>query len=375
MKTLFYSIAAALLLSGCQSGKMPVTVTNPSGFDRDAEIVEVPFSRISMTLKADAGTDLIVTDDQGREVRSQVILEGKKEPVSLIFQADVPASSDRKYFIRKGVTGFTDQLAFGRFVPERMDDYAWENNRIAFRIYGTALIQKDGPSNGLDVWIKRTDSMVINNWYANYLDGINSYHNDNGQGCDCFKVGRTLGAGAMAPYVNDSLWLGINFLAYETLDNGPLRISFRLTYPPFDVDGTLVSETRTFSLDAGSQLNRVTEEYTGIDHPFAVAAGIVLRPEGKTLATSEEKGYMTYSLDTGVTGTTYLGTILCSPASEVKEASGHLLMTTTYNPGEKLIYYTGAGWNRWGFENEEAWIKYIDSYAERILNPLTISYK
>ena len=74
--------------------------------------------------------------------------------------------------------------------------------------------------------------MVIDRWYSDYLAGINTYHDDNGEGCDCYKVGRTLGAGAMAPYVDDSLWLAINFENWKTLDNGPVRTSFRLTYPP-----------------------------------------------------------------------------------------------------------------------------------------------
>ena len=125
--------------------------------------------------------------------------------------------------------------------------------------------------------------MIIDKWYSEYLAGKNSYHDDNGEGCDCYKVGRTLGAGAMAPFVEDSLWLGNNFETWQTLDNGPLRTSFRLTYPPFLVRDVMVTETRTFSLDAGSQLNMVTEEYTGIDQVFTVAAGIVKREEGSPL--------------------------------------------------------------------------------------------
>ena len=71
---------------------------------------------------------------------------------------------------------------------------------MAFRIYGQALVPIDGPSNGIDLWYKRTSDLIIDKWYANDLAGIASYHNDNGEGLDDYKVGRTLGAGAMAPY-------------------------------------------------------------------------------------------------------------------------------------------------------------------------------
>ena len=29
-----------------------------------------------------------------------------------------------------------EAMAFGRFVPEREDDFAWENDKVAFRVYG-----------------------------------------------------------------------------------------------------------------------------------------------------------------------------------------------------------------------------------------------
>ncbi|MEZ4997096.1 MAG: DUF4861 family protein [Bacteroidales bacterium] len=61
------------------------------------------------------------------------------------------------------------------------------------------------------------------------------------------------------------------------LTSGPVRTSFRLTYPPFLVRDAMVTETRTISLDAGSQLSRITETYTGIENEFTVAAGIVKR--------------------------------------------------------------------------------------------------
>ena len=40
---------------------------------------------------------------------------------------------------------------FGRHVPERKDDFAWENDRIAFRMYGPALEADGEISSGIDV--------------------------------------------------------------------------------------------------------------------------------------------------------------------------------------------------------------------------------
>jgi hypothetical protein len=370
MKKTSFFLALALILCGCGNDSLKITVTNPLGVDRSGETVEIPVTFIQSQRGDLAPAEILVKDAKGNEVPSQIIYNGLSEPQSLIFQPEVKAGSDAVYYICKGVRGQYDTMAYGRFVPERMDDYAWENDRIAFRIYGTALIAKDGPSNGIDVWIKRTDKMVIDRWYADYLAGRNTYHDDNGEGCDCYKVGRTLGAGAMAPYVNDSLWLGINFESYETLDNGPLRISFRLKYPPFLVNGVMVTETRTISLDAGSQLTKVTEEYSGLTEEFAVAAGIVKREEGSPLSPAPETRAIAYRLDGGVGGITYIGTLLTTPVVSRQEKNDHLIIVTKCTPGTPLSYYTGAGWSKWGFGTDQAWTDYLNTFAQKISSPL-----
>ena len=372
MKKLCLLLISNLLLAGCADDRVKVTIENVLPIDRIAETVEIPVGDITGKLGEADLSGLVVTDSRGTEVPSQLIYDGEPAPKSLIFQTDAKAGATSVYYVAKGVPGEYEAKAYGRFVPERMDDYTWENDRIAFRLYGPALIAKDGPSNGLDVWIKRTDKLVIDRWYAEYLAGKNSYHDDNGEGCDCYKVGRTLGAGAMAPFADDSLWLAINFETWERLDNGPIRTSFRLTYPPFMVRDVMVTETRTISLDAGSQLTRVIEEYNGIENEFNVAAGIVKREEGSPLLHPMERNAISYRLDGGEGGITYVGTVLTTQAAAVKENDDHLLIVTWYKPGTLLTYYTGAGWSKWGFESDAAWVRYIDEFSQRLQSPLTV---
>lgn len=372
MKNISLILISLLILSGCAGDRMKVTLENALPFDRIAETVEIPLGDISAKLDEADPVTLVVTDSKGTEVPSQLIYAGEATPKLLIFQADVKAGAKAVYYIGEGTPKVYEAKAFGRFVPERYDDYAWENDRIAFRIYGPALIAKDGPSNGIDLWIKRTDKLVIDRWYSEYLAGKNSYHDDNGEGCDCYKVGRTLGAGAMAPYIDDSLWLAINFESWERLDNGPIRTSFRLKYPSFPVRDAIVSETRTISLDAGSQLTRIIEEYTGIENEFIVAAGIVKREEGSPLLFPPEKNAIAYRLDGGEGGITYVGAVLTGPAAAVKDTDGHLLIVTRYQPGTPLTYYAGGGWSKWGFQSDADWNRYIEEFSQRIQSPLTV---
>jgi len=373
MKQILLLLTSLLIFAGCTDDRIRITLENTLPFDRLSEAVEIPMPVLTGNLPDCVPSQLVVTDSKGAEVPSQLIYNGQPDPQSLLFMVDVKANESSGYFISKGTPAVYEAKAYGRFVPERMDDYAWENDRIAFRIYGPALIAKDGPSNGLDLWIKRTDKMVIDRWYSDYLAGKNTYHDDNGEGCDCYKVGRTLGAGAMAPFIDDSLWLAINFETWQTLDNGPLRTSFRLTYPPCLVRDLMVTETRTFSLDAGSQLTRVTEEFTGKDTVFTVAAGIVRREEGSSLLLPTESNAIAYRLDGGEGGITYVGSILTTPAIKVTENKDHLLIITSYTPGTPLVYYTGGGWSKWGFESDNAWTDHISKFSQRISAPLRMT--
>lgn len=80
---------------------------------------------------------------------------------------------------------------FARFVPERLDDFAWENDRIAFRMYGPALQKLDGnkTGSGMDVWCKHVRQPVINSMYAR-----KNYHNDDGHAADTYRPGQIVAA-------------------------------------------------------------------------------------------------------------------------------------------------------------------------------------
>ncbi|MRR23563.1 DUF4861 domain-containing protein, partial [bacterium] len=132
MKKLAFFLIPLLLLAGCNSNRIKVTVENTLSFDRKAETVEISLGDIKAKLGEIDPAALVVTDSKGTEIPSQLIYAGKGEPESLIFQADVTASTTAKYYIAQGTPQTYEAKAYGRFVPERYDDYAWENDRIAF---------------------------------------------------------------------------------------------------------------------------------------------------------------------------------------------------------------------------------------------------
>jgi hypothetical protein len=383
MKKIVCLISVLIGLISCGEKGLDISVQNPSAFDR-TEIIEIPIE--ANLIKPVAGKTFIVKNQRNEVIPSQVTHDGK-----LLFQTDIKAGETLNYSITTGALRQFTPRTYGRLITERKDDFAWENNRVAFRIYGQALIPIDGPSNGLDLWYKRTDSLIIDKWYRDDLTEGRSYHQDHGEGLDDYKVGRSLGAGMMAPFIHNSLVLGENFVNQEIFDNGPLRTTFKLTYKDLQIDSTTsIGETRTFSIDAGSQMTKVTEEFTTND-TITVAAGIVKRnveDDAYSGATTEfgTAGVIYAEPETEMVGKVFVGMVFpeglektvtdtytyLNPRNEKEEKYSHVLGITTYYPGQPITYYIGYGWSKFGFNSLTDFQKYIQNFSIALEEPLIV---
>ena len=383
-KFLLYIGVIAVIVSCSSEQTITVTVENPSDFDRSDEIVEISTDNLA-NIELKENQTYTVKNENGEIVPIQITYDGY-----LIFQSGTNAKETKVYTITAGEPQSFPSKSYGRFIPERKEDFAWENDRVAFRVYGNALIETDGPSNGIDIWYKRTNDLIIDKWYKDDIAGVRSYHEDDGEGLDDYKVGRTLGAGMMAPFVNDQLWLNENFIQQELYEQGPLRTTFKLTYKDIEVDGKIFSESRTFSLNAGSQLTKITQVY-GTTEPIAVAAGIVKREESNYIAQeTTEKGTTTivYAEPTSPkAGNIYVGMIVPFEVEDVitdtytitnsktkkPETHSHILAATTYQPNNPITYYIGYGWEKFGFPKVGDFQTYIINYAARLEQPLIVN--
>lgn len=117
-----------------------LTFHNPSSFQRD-EVVEVKGSELYKALGVKAGTPVVVKDKRGNEVTSQLDHDG-----NLLVDVFVRPLSTTTYTVVVGQPKKYRQWVYGRLVPERKDDIAWENDRGAYRIYGPAL-EKPGSAH------------------------------------------------------------------------------------------------------------------------------------------------------------------------------------------------------------------------------------
>jgi hypothetical protein len=251
---------------------------------------------------------------------------------------------------------------------------------VAFRIYGPALKPVDGPSNGIDAWYKRTNELIIDKWYKIDLAGKGSYHEDHGEGLDDYKVGRALGAGGMAPFVNDTLWLNENFASQELLDNGPIRSTVKLTYNKLKVDDKEYGETRTISLDAGSQLNKITQAYEGGVGTMAVAAGLSKR-EGNDSVVAKDN-YVIYAEPYSNKVENVFLTMIFPDGYKRIAINTYKIQTTSYSHvlavcdyKSPITYYSGYGWSKAGiFTDISGFEKYVALFSESLKMPLKVTY-
>ena len=373
---ILFCLAGILLSCSEKESLVTIAVTNSSSFDRHYEMVEILWDSICLKLMLANNQKIIVLDSADQQIPYQIITEGTAENLKLIFLADIGAGDRAIYRVKKGEPQAFAPMVYGRFVPERKDDFAWENNRVAFRVYGPALEATGEISNGMDFWVKRTDSPVIDKWYKNDLAGVASYHEDHGEGLDMYKVGRTLGLGMTAPYVNDTLCLGRNFTEYKILDEGPLRFSFQLSYKPYEAGGKTITETRVISLDAYSHLNRIQNIFVtdSTVSEMQVATGIVIaQDEDEEFFMDTKNGIMAYKVpEDSINGTIYTGVINPLGFSSIKVSQGHLLGINSYKPGTGYVYYAGGGWSKFGFDSFKDWITYLKLYKNRLDEPFKI---
>lgn len=364
----------AALLMGCASSgsKVTLTVQNPGTTDRENQMAEVSWSEVAEKLGATADKSLVVMDGEGTRLPWQIVTNDTNSEV-IIFPVSLKAGEAKKFRIMEGESTEFEPLVYGRLVPERKDDFAWENNRTAFRVYGPALKATGEISNGMDFWAKRTESLIIDKWYRNDLAGTASYHKDHGEGLDFYKVGRTLGLGMTAPVDHDTLCLGDNFITVEIIDNGPLRLSFRLTYEPYPVGESTVTETRIISLDAYSLFNKVTNIFEAETRELKLATSIVM-DKSKTSATfNDSDGIIAYETPgTEADGTIYTAAIHPAGFESVMVLGGHYAGLNKYQPGKRYTYYTGAGWSKAGFNRFEDWTQFVKTEKEKIDHPLKI---
>ncbi|HXF09664.1 MAG TPA: glycoside hydrolase family 88 protein [Desulfuromonadaceae bacterium] len=399
------------------SKSMAVKVSNPSSFYRESETVEIGFQSKSVDHVVMNGLSSKILDSQIYSSDPDSAMSKHK----LLFQVDLSPGETRTYYVFHA----TDlaavpqpiQKTFARYVPERHDDFAWESDRIAHRIFGKALetwAEEPLTSSGYDVWIKRTRNLVIQDMYKTM-----KLFDTNGPAQDDFRAGKTRGCGGLGIWKDGKLYVSANWHNYKLITTGPIRSEFELMYDAWDGGGRQVTETKRFSIDAGSNLSRVESTLSSDDKsPVTLGVGLAERPgesvivqdgapeiaswqtsiEKGLFVQNKEEGWMTYwqpqDFHKGTTATAFIlpkGKVeqfttdipnlpaakTAAPTKTVTEGQPAIRSQLAIVPseiGKPFVYYIGAGWDLSGdFPNAKAWNDYVRRFAERRDQPLQVS--
>ena len=376
MKKIGFFILASLLLVSGAFAQHSIVVTNSTGIDRKGEIVEVSLAALKVSFETKS---YVLKNKSNKEVAYQLIYNGNKKPQTLIFQADVKPNSSSAYSLVAGIPAVVKAKTFARFVPERKDDFAWENDIAAYRMYGPALANEN-PSNGVDFWAKCTNNLIVDEFYNGEEKKGISYHIDHGHGLDFYKVAHTLGCGGIAPYASGKLWVGDHYNSYKVVEAGPLRSVFTLTYDSVKVGNVIYKEELTITTNAGSILNKGVVKLTGPAQKMELAAGIYLHDDKGVLKQSLANGTTAYAeaavSDAKVpSGRNYVGVYIPAKVNKAFKESEHGLITSSYKVGNTFTYYFGGGWSKWLYPTDNDWFKGINRFAEANRKPLKVSVK
>lgn len=365
---------------------LSVTVKNSLDIDRAFETVEIDISDLGLDSHS-----LSVINSETKEVLISQVVDYNGKGIArrvLLFQPEISANSEATFKINlvpssNEITDSTLIRCYSRFVPERTDDYAWENNKVAFRTFGPVAQQmkEDGVkggtlTSGMDAWLKRVEYPIINKWYEKHTSEKGSYHEDTGEGLDNFHVGSSRGVGGTAIKTDSTYAVSKNFIAHETITNGPIRTAFRLDYSSYNANGIEVKESKYIMLDYGQNLSRHIVNVSG---PQFVSVGLTLHNKDGVTTTNKNEGWMSYwepyfdsELGQGVVITDkYQLDSFDKYLSDEKDQSN--LYTTLRNNENLIDYYAGFGWKKSGqFKTNDDWNNYLSRFSKCLDHPLEV---
>ncbi|WP_235318263.1 DUF4861 family protein [Polaribacter sp. Hel1_85] len=355
--------------------------------------IERSFETIELTkeiLNVNDLNNLAIKDVKSNEIliTQLVDIDGDGNMDQLLFQPQLLPTSEKKYevvIISETKKTKSEDLCYSRFVPERTDDYAWENNRVAFRTFGPKaqeMIENDVPggtlSSGIDAWLKKVEYPIINKWYAKNDIRPGAYHEMSPEGLDNFHVGSSRGVGSTAVKKDADYYISKNYTNWKTITTGPIRTSFVLNYADWVANGQVISEKKNISLDYGSNLTKYEIEVKGTD---VISAGLTLHENDGVITESVNKGWISYwephgdsELGTAIVATK--GNMVASeyyvtPLQDRSNLYAQLKVTNN-----KVEYYSGYGWKESKqFPTKESWEKYLNEFSQKINAPLVVVIK
>ncbi len=365
-------------------------ITNHLDIKR-SEVMGISIDQLSPILERTSPENVRIKERDAETylVTQWIDYDGDQSDDEILFQAQIGPNQKKTFQIvidHLGQEPINNVVAYSRFVPERTDDYAWENDKVAFRTYGPEAqrrAEENQPggtlSSGIDLWLKRVEYSVIDQWYANNLESPGYYHTDHGEGYDPYHVGISRGTGGTGIWKEDSLMTSKNFTSYKTIASGPLRTVFELHYAPWGP--YQIEEKKRITLDLGSHFSKFENTLNTESTINNYAIGITLHDNQGEVVKNQELGWF---LHWEPIDKTYVGQGIVMNSQVIQDAivsrtetrdQSHLLVITSPNL-QKITFYAGFAWTKSGqVTNQSDWEELIKQQARKINEPLEIVFQ
>ena len=354
-----------------------LAVSNPIAVYRAAETIAVEPAKHGLSAE---GLRVFDTRDNAF-IPVQAVGDG-----TVIFKTCLLARQSRSFLLMNNETmpePHAPVICTSRHFPERMDDFGWENDRTAARVYGPSIMQPRPKgegliSSGVDVWNKSVRHPIMEKFIKR-----GDYHHDHGEGMDNYKVGAGRGCGGFGVFNGGKFHLSANWAEQKHICNGAVRTQFELVYKTWECGGGVrVSEKRTMSLDAGSHLTRFESVFT-IEGAERIVGGPGLdiakdRAHNGVVTKNPDAGWIVnYEPEQKDAGS--IGTAIVIPGKAAEVATDHLecvYLLDEIVAGKPFVWYAGNCWSGAGdFIRPEYWSDYVSSFAQALAHPLKIEVK
>jgi len=354
--------------------KIIVKVSNPLNETRSCGTISLELKKLARFEKVKPA---VYSDSLKKFIPCQLIdNDGDGKNDELIFQADFAAKQSQLFeIVEANATNQVKQKngATAYYIQQRKDDFAWENDKVAFRMYGQELQRTELTSSGIDVWVKKVQEPAMLYLYGK---GHDYFHADNPLAIDFYNIGPTLGCGGLGVWFNGKLYRSENYYEWKIIANGPIRAIFELSYKPWQFGDKKVGEVKRISLDAGANFNHIESRFATDVKNVILAVGITKCKRGGKATYAKNKDRLVYWENPhpkfGIVG---CGVILPKEAARgeaAEDVENNLLLAKTSDK-RSISYYAGAGWSKSAqFDSEEKWIAFVEKTARLIENPLKI---
>ncbi len=298
-KTYFLFIVFFIMLScNKESGKQQIVLKNSADFAIHNQPLVLSRSQFEASVKIpETNTVPLLTTEKGDTIAYQLddldkdsiwdelamvidfdTLNKRKFFVEFIAPDKLPEFKKRtniRFALKPNKQGQSHELTTAFHKPDssgvlsenlQMEGPAWENDIVGFRNYFDKR-------NGMDIFGKQTPEMALDK------AGINgqNYHELDNWGMDILKVGNSLGAGAIALMINDSLYrIGTDCkISFTNISEGPVRSILELKCENWSALDRNYTVIHRISIWAGQHYYLSQVKIDGLQGDEKLVAGMV----------------------------------------------------------------------------------------------------